>query len=68
MLAVLYWDPDGVSTNNVIATGAGLGGRSAGQPQERRHTDVHGQPARLRWYLPLRREPPFLRFLHRRWI
>ena len=26
MLAVLYWDPDGVSTNNVITTGAGLGG------------------------------------------
>jgi autotransporter-associated beta strand protein len=26
LLATLYWDPDGNSTNNVIATGAGLGG------------------------------------------
>lgn len=26
MLAVLYWDPDQLATNNVIATGAGLGG------------------------------------------
>ena len=26
MMAVLYWDPDRVATNNVISTGAGLGG------------------------------------------
>ena len=26
LLAVLYWDPDLVATNNVVATGAGLGG------------------------------------------
>jgi plasmid maintenance system antidote protein VapI len=26
LLAALYWDPDRISTNNVIASGAGLGG------------------------------------------
>ena len=26
LLAVLYWDPDRVANNNVVATGAGLGG------------------------------------------
>jgi hypothetical protein len=26
VVALLYWDPDGISGNNVLSTGAGLGG------------------------------------------
>ncbi|NCY03045.1 MAG: hypothetical protein EBX36_09095, partial [Planctomycetia bacterium] len=26
LLAILYWDPDRVGRNNLVATGAGLGG------------------------------------------
>jgi hypothetical protein len=26
LMAVLYWDPDRIATNNVVDTGAGLGG------------------------------------------